>query len=157
MKAPDAATAVACGDKPPVPQAKIRKWTPYRNTSGTMLGFINVRLPSGLIVNEIKLMVGPNGGHWLAMPAVKAIDRDGQPITNRDGKGLWNNFVEFDGREFAKSSKGRSSRHCAGSIPRPSSHDRRRDRRGIGQCPAGRQRLALRLSAVQSSQSDSLR
>jgi DNA-binding cell septation regulator SpoVG len=58
-------------------------------------GFVDVQLPSGLIINSIKLMVGAQGAHWLAMPAVKAADKEGNEVTNRDGKALWNNFVDF--------------------------------------------------------------
>jgi DNA-binding cell septation regulator SpoVG len=34
-----------------------------------MVGFLSVELPSGLIIRNLRLMVGPQGSRWLAMPA----------------------------------------------------------------------------------------
>jgi hypothetical protein len=55
------------------PAAKIRRWQPFRNPAGTMLGFLSVALPSGLIINDAKLMLGQAGKHRIALPAVKQL------------------------------------------------------------------------------------
>jgi len=61
----------------PVAVVKIRSWRPYRNPAGTMLGFVSAQLPWGMIINDMKLMIGPKGRRWLAMPSQKQLDRDG--------------------------------------------------------------------------------
>ena len=40
-------------------------------------------------------MVGPKGRYWISMPSTKAVDADGKPVLDRNGKPLWNNFVDF--------------------------------------------------------------
>lgn len=50
-----------------------------------------------MIVRGMKLMVGQNGTHWLAMPALPAVDKDGQPV-RRGNKQVWNNTLEFADR-----------------------------------------------------------
>lgn len=82
------AEAATWGGKP-VRQAKLRKWTAYRNPAGTMLGFLSVELASGIIVNDLKLMVGPKGSRWIAMPA-KQRDRG-----DATGKAVWDDYLEF--------------------------------------------------------------
>ena len=39
-----------------------------------------VELPSGLGIHDIKLMVGPAGRRWLAMPSQKQLDHDGDTL-----------------------------------------------------------------------------
>jgi hypothetical protein len=80
------------------PWPRIRKFTPFRNPAGTIRGFFNVELPSGLIVNDWKLMLGPGGKRWIALPSVKALDAAGHPILARGGKAIWNQLVEFRDR-----------------------------------------------------------
>ena len=66
---------------------KIRRWSPYRNDAGTILGYLDLELPSGLVINQCRLMRGPQGTLWIAMPAIKR-HADGQ-------KARWDNLVEF--------------------------------------------------------------
>jgi hypothetical protein len=79
--------------------AKIRRWQPFRNPAGTVLGFLSIELTSGLIINDAKLMVGPAGRHWIALPANKQIDKDGNPRLDANGKQLWSPIVEFASRD----------------------------------------------------------
>lgn len=74
---------------------KIRRWQPFRNQAGTMLGYVDVQLPSGMIINGCKLMVGPNGKHWIATPSEKATNKDGSPKLNAAGKQVWVQTVDF--------------------------------------------------------------
>jgi hypothetical protein len=76
-------------------RARLRKWTPH--TSGVQLGFLSVELASGLILNDLRLMTGKNG-HWIAMPAVKLLDRDGNPRVDAAGKSIFNQLIEFRDR-----------------------------------------------------------
>jgi hypothetical protein len=57
---------MAYGPKPNAPGVKIRRFTPYRNAAGTLLGFLSIEMPSGLILNDAKLMIGPAGKRWVA-------------------------------------------------------------------------------------------
>jgi len=79
-------------------RARLRKWTPH--ASGALLGFLSVELASGLILNDLRLMTGKNG-HWIAMPAVKQFDRDGQPRLDANGKPIFWPLVEFRDRATA--------------------------------------------------------
>jgi DNA-binding cell septation regulator SpoVG len=79
-------------------EAKIRKWVPYRNTSGTMLGFFSAELPSGQIVNSLKLMVGEAGKRWVGMPDQKRRDQNDQPVLGANGKTVWDPLIEFRDR-----------------------------------------------------------
>ena len=73
---PSSATAAGFGDKPAPRRPKLKKWVPHR--SGPMLGFVDVQLASGLIVNGLRLMTGKNG-LWIALPATKRVDQAGAP------------------------------------------------------------------------------
>src|SRR5262249_27459608 len=97
------AEAATWGPKPQSasPTATIRRWQPYRNPSGTMLGYLSVELPSGLVINDAKLMMGPQGALWIAMPSQKRVDRDGNPAVGQDGKQSYSQFVEFANRAAA--------------------------------------------------------
>jgi hypothetical protein len=75
-------------------EGKIRKWTPYRNQAGTMLGFVGAELASGMIVDSLKLMVGQTGSRRLAMPSVKLTGADGQPKL-ANGKQIWSDVIKF--------------------------------------------------------------
>ena len=82
----------------PAPAAKIRRWQPFRNSARTMLGYLDVELPSGLILRGAKVMVGPKGGRWIAPPSVLRRDADGQPAKSPDGKTIWDQLVDFRDR-----------------------------------------------------------
>ena len=79
-------------------QARLKKWSPHR--SGTLLEFCSVELASGLILNDWRLMTGKNG-HWIAMPAVKLLDRHGNPRVDANGKPIFNQIIEFRDRSTA--------------------------------------------------------
>jgi hypothetical protein len=66
-----------------------------------MLGYLSAELPSGMIINDLKLMVGPKGQPWIAMPSQKQLDRGGNPRTGPDGKPLWSQTIEFASRAAA--------------------------------------------------------
>ena len=79
-------------------RARLRKWT--QHASGGRLGFVSVELSSGLILNDLRLMTGKNG-HWIAMPAVRVLDRDGNPRVDAAGKPIFNQTIEFRDRTTA--------------------------------------------------------
>jgi len=47
---------------------RLRRFKPFRNSAGTVLGFASIELASGLIINDVKLMVGPQGRRWIGVP-----------------------------------------------------------------------------------------
>ena len=93
---PSAAEAAGFGGKPP-PRRLGVTFKAYRNPAGTMRGFVNVTLPNGMIVNDCKLMIGPQGRWWLALPATKQLNADGSPrMVN--GKACWKSIIDFADR-----------------------------------------------------------
>jgi hypothetical protein len=83
----------------PATALKIRRWQPFRNSAGTVLGFFSIELPSGLIINDAKLMVGRPGKYWVALPAIKLTGKDGNPRLDPTGSSLWNPIVAFASRD----------------------------------------------------------
>jgi DNA-binding cell septation regulator SpoVG len=63
-----------------------------------MLGFLSIELPSGLIINDAKLMVGPNGRLWIALPSERQVDGDGNRRLDANGKQIWSPVVDFRDR-----------------------------------------------------------
>jgi DNA-binding cell septation regulator SpoVG len=74
---------------------KIRRWQSFQNPAGTMPGFVSVEMSSGLVINDCKLMVGPNDRRWVAMPSVKQFDRDGAARLDANGRPTYSQIVEF--------------------------------------------------------------
>jgi hypothetical protein len=89
---PDNTATRAGWGEPPV---KIKRFSPYRNEAGTVLAFLSVEHPSGLILHQCKLMVGSKGTRWIATPAVRETDSDGRPKLDINGKPIWQPIVEF--------------------------------------------------------------
>ena len=106
--------AAAWGPRPEASRqlrrARLRKWTPH--TSGSLLGFLSVECASRLILNDLRLMIGKNG-HWIAMPAVKLLDRDGNPRVDAAGKPISTSSSNFGTGPLLAGSTRWSSRSCA--------------------------------------------
>jgi hypothetical protein len=83
----------------PAPSVKIRKFSAYKNAAKTLFGFVSLELPSGLVLNECKLMRGQAGSYWIAPPSIKLTDKDGIPRLDPHGKAVWSPIVEFKNRE----------------------------------------------------------
>ena len=54
-----------------------------------------------MVVHDLKLIIGPTGKPWLAMPSQKQVDRDGTPRLDANGKQTYTQFVEFASRSAA--------------------------------------------------------
>jgi len=78
------------------PQPRICKFAPYRN--GAMRAWFSIELASGLVLYDLRLMVGPNGP-WIAMPATRQVDRDGNSRRDANGKELWTPIIDFRNRQ----------------------------------------------------------
>jgi DNA-binding cell septation regulator SpoVG len=91
--------AVTWGTKPaaaPPPAARLPKFTPLAGDGATR-AFLSVQPPSGIILNDLRLMRGKNG-YWVAMPSIKMIDREGNPLLDTKGRPLYRPVVEFKDR-----------------------------------------------------------
>jgi hypothetical protein len=93
-----ASTALAFGRKPGLPPLRV-SFRPWQNEAGTVLGFCRIECPSGLIIDGAKLMLGPRGARWLAMPATKQLRPDGKLVLLANGKQAWSASVDFRDRE----------------------------------------------------------
>jgi DNA-binding cell septation regulator SpoVG len=91
------AAEVECRGRDGATPAKLLRFTPYWNTAGTMLGFFSAELPSGMVVHGLKLMLGPAGKCWVAMPDSKRRDKDDRPV-QEGGKPVYDAFIEFRDR-----------------------------------------------------------
>jgi hypothetical protein len=99
---PNAAPRTTWGHLPAAAAtAKIRRWRAHPNASGTLLGYLDVETPSGMVIHDCRLMRGPADKYWIAMPATRQTDRDGQPRLDATGKQLWLPVVEFRDRTTA--------------------------------------------------------
>src|SRR6516165_9568101 len=83
-----ASTALAFGGKPRLPPLQVT-FRPWQNEAKTVLGFLRIECPSGLIIDGAKLMIGPRGARWVAMPATKQLHPDGKPVLLANGRQAW--------------------------------------------------------------------
>jgi len=88
--------AAGFGDRPRDRAIRVR-FRPFKNQTGTMLGWLRLELPSGLVINAAKLMIGTHGRRWMALPAVPQVRPDGSPRVI-DGKKAWHPIVEFQSK-----------------------------------------------------------
>ncbi|MGE4048419.1 MAG: septation protein SpoVG family protein [Acetobacteraceae bacterium] len=61
---------------------------------GALRGFAQVRFASGLIINDVAILAGPNG-LWASPPSKPMVGRDGSPITDANGKQKYSQIIEF--------------------------------------------------------------
>ena len=70
------------------------RWLERPSTAKTVLGFIDVELPSGIQILDIRLGIGPKGTPFVMMPAEQQRDREGKPLLDT-GKPRGNSHVDF--------------------------------------------------------------
>lgn len=61
----------------------------------TLRGFARARFPSGLVLAEIGIHVGPDGKAWASPPSRPMLDRDGNAMRDPTGKVRWQPLVTF--------------------------------------------------------------
>ncbi len=71
----------------------ILSWKPV--AAGGLLGFLDARLPSGLILHEIAIMRGKNGTPWASAPSKPMLDRNGCAMLDAAGKRRYVPCVSF--------------------------------------------------------------
>jgi DNA-binding cell septation regulator SpoVG len=84
------------GTKPALPAGKILKWVPLR--SGQMAGFMSVETPAGMIIHDLRLMIGKNGRPWIALPTKPVLDVDKRQKQDINGKLVYQQTIEFRDR-----------------------------------------------------------
>jgi hypothetical protein len=82
-------------------EATILKFRPLPNAAGTMLAILNVQLPSGSMLNDCKLMRGPQGVLWINAPDKPRIC-DNAVVLDPHGKPIWDRVVDFASPEDRK-------------------------------------------------------
>jgi hypothetical protein len=98
MLAPDVATAIGYGDKPPPRRVRLVIWQPLRK--GPLRGFATIELPIGLRIFDVPIRTGING-LWAGMPAKPEIDRDGRRKTDINGKPVYAEVLRWRDRELS--------------------------------------------------------
>jgi hypothetical protein len=93
----DVATAAGFGGKPPARAMRVT-FRPWENEGKTVLGFVRLELPSGIVVNKCKLMIGPRGRRWLALPSERQRYTDAS-LRLVDDKPVWEPTVEIPDKE----------------------------------------------------------
>jgi hypothetical protein len=87
--------AAGFGGKPSAPRAKIRRFAPFRSAAGKVLGFVSAETPAGMVIDDLKLMIGPKSKSWVALPSAKQVDQDGKTRLDANGEAIWRPSVEF--------------------------------------------------------------
>lgn len=71
---------------------KASKWKPMRK--GSLLGFVTVETPSGLIFHEVSILAS-NGTYWASPPSKPMLDGSGSVMTDDTGKRRYSPVVSF--------------------------------------------------------------
>jgi DNA-binding cell septation regulator SpoVG len=90
--------AATWGKKPAAApaSASLPKFTPV-GSDGATRAFLSAQMPSGLILHDLRLMRSKRG-YWIALPAIKMLDRDGNPLLDAKQKPLYRPIIEFKDR-----------------------------------------------------------
>jgi DNA-binding cell septation regulator SpoVG len=70
---------------------RVKSWRPY--SKNTLRGYLTLKLPSGLVINDISLHE-KNGSRWTSMPAKQY---------ELNGEKTWAPLIEFSDRESRES------------------------------------------------------
>jgi hypothetical protein len=92
---------MARGDRRPPPAAKIRRWRAYRNAAGTMLGFLDVMLPSGHDHQRLQVNSRRERQTLDCVACTTQTGRDHSAKLNASEKPLWAQIVDFADRDAA--------------------------------------------------------
>lgn len=99
MPAPDVATAVGYGDRPPARQLRLVGFQP--KIKGPLRGFCTVELlPLGLQIIDCPVLVS-HGRAWCALPGKLQVDSTGRQRTDASGKPLYAAVLQWRNRELS--------------------------------------------------------
>ena len=74
----------------------VPEWKPLRK--GSLLGFVTVSFPSGMIVHEISILQS-NGRGWASPPSKPMVDRNECVMTDDAGKRRYSAIIEFASKD----------------------------------------------------------
>jgi hypothetical protein len=77
------------------PQIKITEFTAVHRNS--LRGFCTVVQPSGMILHDVAIH-HRNGAAWASPASKPMLDRNGQQMTDGDGKPLWVPIISFSSK-----------------------------------------------------------
>ncbi len=97
MTAPDAATAIGYGDRPP--SVRLIEWRPLAKNS--LRGFATVEfVPLGLRIIDCPVLVS-HGRTWCALPSKLQVDSSGRQKTDATGKALYVPVLQWRNRALS--------------------------------------------------------
>jgi DNA-binding cell septation regulator SpoVG len=79
-----------------VSNIQILDWRELRRN--TLLGFAKVELPSGMVINDVTVLMGKEGP-WASPPSKPMIDRDGVAMKDQNGKLKYVPIIEFTSKQ----------------------------------------------------------
>ena len=62
---------------------------------GSLVGFCDVRLASGMVLHEVSIIRGKEGGTWASPPSKPMLGRDGRVMLDDAGKRRYTPIVSF--------------------------------------------------------------
>jgi DNA-binding cell septation regulator SpoVG len=75
---------------------KILDWRAMRRNS--LLGFVKVELPSGMVIADVTILSGDKGA-WASPPSKPLIGRDGAVLKDAAGKARYQPIIDFTSKE----------------------------------------------------------
>jgi hypothetical protein len=76
---------------------RLISWRRLRQ--GRLYGFAQVELPIGLVIEEVPILRGPDGGLWAALPS--RVEHDGRAVRlGGDGKPLYRSIARWKSRRL---------------------------------------------------------
>jgi hypothetical protein len=83
--------------EPPRPGLQLLGFKSVRRNG--LRGFAEVRLPNGLIINDVVVGMA-NGRQWALLPSKPMVDRDGNLLREESGKIRYSAILEWGSREL---------------------------------------------------------
>ncbi len=75
---------------------RVLDWRPMRRNS--LLGFVKVEMPSGMIVCDVSVLTGERGP-WASPPSKPMIGRDGAALKDDNGKIKYQPVIDFASKD----------------------------------------------------------
>src|SRR5215469_6179027 len=70
-----------------------------RMRRNSLRGFASVKLPNGLVINDV-VLGKTSGRRWALLPSKPMVDRNGEPIRDAEGKMRYAAILEWGSKEL---------------------------------------------------------